>query len=279
MKRISGSIDMSVSDTYLLASKARSKLQYEASRNDHDLRILVSHANMLDNIMDSLAQRRRKQQADAILINESQVQSNKPVTFELSKPDRQSQESHYEVYEEEEEYSDEYEDEYEDSYFDEEEDDDDEDDDDLDYDLFEDCQLVSNRAYQTNKVQYRSLPTVDELPLDEIPDDTEDLQSNIPQTPLISSHPTSVAIIKVSDQEAADEQTLSSSPISEVPSLCYSESDSEKEDDEDEEDQVSSLRSEQVEQNESQIPIKPVVQPTFKRLLLPSPEQLDMMIR
>lgn len=150
-----------------------------------------------------------------------------------------------------------------------EDDDEEEDDEEDEYYLFQDCQLASNRAYQTNKVQYRSLPTVDELPLDELPDDSQDLQ--IPQKQLISSLPTSVPIIQVDDQ-----QTLSSSPISEVPSLCYSESDSEKEDD-DEVDQVSTLSSQQV-QNESQIPIKPIVQPTFKRLLLPSPEQLDMMI-
>ncbi|ONH69116.1 Protein ECM13 [Cyberlindnera fabianii] len=44
----------SMADTYILASKARAKLTKEASRPDHDLRILVSHANMLDNLMDKI---------------------------------------------------------------------------------------------------------------------------------------------------------------------------------------------------------------------------------
>lgn len=51
---------MSLSDTYFLASRARSKLTREATRGDHDLRVLVSHANLLDSLMDSLAEQRAK---------------------------------------------------------------------------------------------------------------------------------------------------------------------------------------------------------------------------
>lgn len=42
------------SDVYSLATKARSKLTREAMRQDHDLRILVSHANLLDSLVETL---------------------------------------------------------------------------------------------------------------------------------------------------------------------------------------------------------------------------------
>ena len=42
---------MSITQTYYLAHKARSKLSSEASRPDHNLRLLVGHANMLDSLM------------------------------------------------------------------------------------------------------------------------------------------------------------------------------------------------------------------------------------
>jgi hypothetical protein len=47
-----------MTETYLLASKVRAKLTKEASRPDHDLRILVSHANLLDNLMDKIHEHR-----------------------------------------------------------------------------------------------------------------------------------------------------------------------------------------------------------------------------
>jgi hypothetical protein len=51
---------MPQSEMYFLAARARSKLTKEASRGDHDLRVLVSHANLLDSLMDSLADQRRR---------------------------------------------------------------------------------------------------------------------------------------------------------------------------------------------------------------------------
>lgn len=52
---------MSMAETYFLASKARTKLTREASRQDHNLRVLVSHANLLDNLMDALTKKRTAQ--------------------------------------------------------------------------------------------------------------------------------------------------------------------------------------------------------------------------
>ncbi|PGH16696.1 hypothetical protein AJ79_01569 [Helicocarpus griseus UAMH5409] len=53
---------MSLTQTYYLAHTARAKLSREAARSDHDLRILVGHANMLDSLMLDLADAEREQE-------------------------------------------------------------------------------------------------------------------------------------------------------------------------------------------------------------------------
>lgn len=53
---------MSITQTYFLAHSARSKLSREASRADHDLRLLVGHANMLDQLMIDLANAEQEQE-------------------------------------------------------------------------------------------------------------------------------------------------------------------------------------------------------------------------
>lgn len=54
---------MSLSQTYFVAASARSKLGKEAARGDHDLRLLVGHANLLDTLMVDLADAEREQEA------------------------------------------------------------------------------------------------------------------------------------------------------------------------------------------------------------------------
>jgi hypothetical protein len=54
---------MSISQTYRVASFARSKLGKEASKGDHDLRLLVGHANLLDSLMVELRDAERQQEA------------------------------------------------------------------------------------------------------------------------------------------------------------------------------------------------------------------------
>jgi hypothetical protein len=54
---------MSVTQTYYLAHTARGKLSYEASRSDHNLRLLVGHANLLDSLMLELAQAEQEQES------------------------------------------------------------------------------------------------------------------------------------------------------------------------------------------------------------------------
>lgn len=53
---------MSLTQTYYIAASARSKLGREASRADHDLRLLVGHANLLDSLMLELADAEQKQE-------------------------------------------------------------------------------------------------------------------------------------------------------------------------------------------------------------------------
>lgn len=53
---------MSITQTYYLAHKARSKLSREAAQPDHDLRLLVGHANLLDTLMLELADAESEQE-------------------------------------------------------------------------------------------------------------------------------------------------------------------------------------------------------------------------
>lgn len=53
---------MSLTSVYFLAHSARGKLSKEASRADHDLRLLVGHANMLDSLMIDLATAEQEQE-------------------------------------------------------------------------------------------------------------------------------------------------------------------------------------------------------------------------
>lgn len=54
---------MSITQTYYLAHKARAKLSSEAGRPDHNLRLLVGHANLLDSLMLELADAEREQES------------------------------------------------------------------------------------------------------------------------------------------------------------------------------------------------------------------------
>lgn len=54
---------MTVTQTYFLAHTARGKLSSEASRGDHNLRLLVGHANLLDALTLDLQEAEREQDA------------------------------------------------------------------------------------------------------------------------------------------------------------------------------------------------------------------------
>lgn len=54
---------MSLTQTYYLAHTARGKLSKEAARGDHNLRLLVGHANLLDGLMLDLAHAEQDQES------------------------------------------------------------------------------------------------------------------------------------------------------------------------------------------------------------------------
>ncbi|PGH27081.1 hypothetical protein AJ80_01267 [Polytolypa hystricis UAMH7299] len=54
---------MTITQTYYLAHTARAKLSREAARSDHDLRLLVGHANLLDSLMLELAEAEKEQES------------------------------------------------------------------------------------------------------------------------------------------------------------------------------------------------------------------------
>lgn len=67
---------MSVTQTYYLAHTARGKLSSEAARADHNLRLLVGHANLLDSLMVDLAEAEQEQES---WFNQSVKAASKPV--------------------------------------------------------------------------------------------------------------------------------------------------------------------------------------------------------
>ena len=66
---------MSITQSYYIASSARAKLGKEAGRADHNLRLLVGHANLLDQLMVDLADAEREQEA---WFNQSVKKASKP---------------------------------------------------------------------------------------------------------------------------------------------------------------------------------------------------------
>ena len=71
---------MSITQTYFLAHSARGKLSKEAARPDHDLRLLVGHANMLDTLMLDLANAEQEQERwFNKSVSESREEEDEPV--------------------------------------------------------------------------------------------------------------------------------------------------------------------------------------------------------
>ena len=66
---------MSITQTYYLAHKARAKLSSEAAQPDHNLRLLVGHANLLDSLMLELAEAERGRESQ---FNQSVRGATKP---------------------------------------------------------------------------------------------------------------------------------------------------------------------------------------------------------
>ncbi|CAH6721572.1 hypothetical protein CLIB1444_06S05226 [[Candida] jaroonii] len=132
---------MSLSETYLLASKVRSKLTKDAANAKISLRNLVTQANMLDNLMDHIQ-----------IENEKRLTNLNKVKFDLSskKPERSNlsyvtQVNEYEIDEESES------DEDDDYYYSSEEED-------SDYDADEEIEMPSFKLSTIEEVDDENLP-------------------------------------------------------------------------------------------------------------------------
>ena len=92
---------MTITQTYFLAHTARGKLSHEAARGDHDLRLLVGHANLLDALTIELQEAEREQDAwfEKTVAESRKPQDSKRVQFkdELAKQYRQAQDEDIEV--------------------------------------------------------------------------------------------------------------------------------------------------------------------------------------
>lgn len=85
---------ISLTQTYFLAHTARAKLSREASRPEHDLRVLVGHANMLDSLMLELADAEKEQEK---WFNQTVLGANGKLSGEQQRqPQSQSRSKHIE---------------------------------------------------------------------------------------------------------------------------------------------------------------------------------------
>ena len=112
--------NMSITQTYYLAHKARAKLSREAAQPDHDLRLLVGHANLLDSLMFELAEAEHEQER---WFNQSVRGANTTTTTTTQKQQErhiQWAENITEVHEEEDEDEDDYDSDSSDDDYDEE---------------------------------------------------------------------------------------------------------------------------------------------------------------
>lgn len=161
--------EMSLAETYFLATRARSKLSKAASRHDHDLRVLVAHANMLDSVMDSLAEKRRLEKSMLNTAAAEREAANAAVAFDDEDDD-------------EEYFSDSDSDT--DSDSDEEEEEEEE---------FDDSKYrnLTHIPFGSNKREFRALPTVDEdttdLPLLSYSSDEEEEEEELVEVGVVTA--------------------------------------------------------------------------------------------
>lgn len=208
-----------MTETYLLASKARAKLAREAARPEHNLRVLVSHANLLDNLMDKIQEHRT-----AILNGD--YTANK-IQFQLPKI------SHVSYIEEEE--------------------DDDETDSESDDDEESGAMEIH---YETSEILYDSDSDEDYESEDDISD--EDSVFSVTDYTYVPAVPKKFRqmpfIGELSEQELEEMESHSASDDDEVdivdlkrtPSLTYADTTDESEDEEDEDEDKAVLQEQQV---------------------------------
>ncbi|KAL9129362.1 MAG: hypothetical protein Q9217_002162 [Psora testacea] len=195
---------MSLTQTYMLAHLSRKQLSKEAARPDHDLRRLVGHANMLDNLMLDLANAEEEQESwfNQTVNNASNVsEAPKHVQWADNIPE--------EVFDEEEE--------------EEEESDNDS--------MSEDEELVTAQSMHMRKIARTPAPTPASTPAptvaelgeeDEEMEDDDDYEDDLALRRTSSVHPPEL-MQEDSDSESDDDSTPPSPPQTEMTFDPFSE--------------------------------------------------------
>ena len=159
--------EMSLAETYFLATRARSKLSKAASRHDHDLRVLVAHANMLDSVMDSLAEKRRLEKSMLNTAAAEREAANAAVAFDDEDDDEE--------------------------YFSDSDTDSDSDEEEEEEEEFDDSKYrnLTHIPFGSNKREFRALPTVEEdttdLPLLSYSSDEEEEEEELVEVGVVTA--------------------------------------------------------------------------------------------
>ena len=188
---------MSLTQTYFLAHTARGKLSKEAARSDHDLRLLVGHANLLDGLMLDLAHAEEEQESwfnQTVKSNTKATEEPKHIQWADTIPE-DVEEAVEEFYEES-------------SDSDSESDDED--------DVFNYAQPMPAR-----KVEQQAVTVVSEADEDEEMED-EDFEDDLALTRTSSNHPPEL-LHEDSDSESDDDSMPPSPPETELTLDAFSE--------------------------------------------------------
>ena len=185
---------MSLTQTYYLAHTARGKLSKEAAKSDHDLRLLVGHANLLDGLMLDLADAEREQES---WFNQT-VKGATKASEEPEKPKHiQWADSIPEEAIEEEDWDAEISDNGSDS-------DDDE----------EDEEVAPAQRFSLGRTNASTTITAMEIDEDEDMEDDDEFEEGLTLTRTSSNHPPE--LLHESDSESEDESMPPSPPASEM---------------------------------------------------------------
>lgn len=192
---------MSLTQTYYLAHTARGKLSAEAARADHNLRLLVGHANLLDSLMLDLASAEQEQES---WFNKS-VQS---ATKSEESPREHIQWADAIVEDPEEDWD--------------AEDADSSDSDDSDYDEDEDAEMQDatfTTLYRTSSHSAASATVREIEDDDEFEDDGEEDYASLSLTPSPSHSTSPPELLHDSDSESEDDSMPPSPPSTSLPSF------------------------------------------------------------
>ncbi len=183
---------MSVTQTYYLAHSARGKLANEASRADHNLRLLVGHANLLDSLMLDLAEAEQEQESWFNQSVKKATRSEEPKHIQWADAVVEDPEEDWEA-----------------------EDADSSDSSDSDYDSDEELEMEDAGLASLQRVQpHNIIPTVTEVDEEEYEDDgEEDLEGlSLHLTQSHSAHPPELD----HDSDSSEDEAMPPSPPSDV---------------------------------------------------------------